>query len=200
MIDVDAAAPQRVFKANTILVRSPAVRVNRVGARKSRRTEQAAAKSRAFLVCPIDQPNRDRRAAVILVRKSPKDLQGGHHTQTAIQPSAIRNRVEMASQDQRLFRVSGQGDPAIPCGIIVILDGQAGKLRPEPLASLEPSVAPSDPLRTVLVSGESPEFLKLCHRSLSVDAHVHRPPHLFMTVFAREQTLPPRSRRRVASR
>ena len=62
-IDLYAAAAQRFFQANTVLVGAFAIGLDRVCSRKGGGSEQAPAEARAFFVGPVDQTYRDRRAA-----------------------------------------------------------------------------------------------------------------------------------------
>ena len=97
-VDRKAAARNGVFQADAVFVRAPAIGIDAGSSGEGRRSQQAAAKARAFFVGPIHQANGHRRPAVILLRESPQHFQARHDVQAPIQPSAVRNRIQMAAQ------------------------------------------------------------------------------------------------------
>ena len=88
-VDLDPALPHRVFQPNAVFVRPAAVRLNRLGARERRRTEQTASKTRALFVRPIHQANGYRRASIKLARDAPQDRQARHDPESAVEPAAV---------------------------------------------------------------------------------------------------------------
>jgi hypothetical protein len=65
------------------------------------RAEQAAAEARALLVGPVDEPDGDARSAFLA--KAAQHLDATHHVQAAVEPAAVRYRVDVAA-DQQLAR------------------------------------------------------------------------------------------------
>jgi hypothetical protein len=102
-IDIDAAVPKSILQMNSIAVCPNAVSGNRMSAGKRRRSEEAPAEASALLISPIDQSNRDRWSAVRILRETAQHLKPRKNAQAAIQPTAVRYRIEMASQNKRLF-------------------------------------------------------------------------------------------------
>jgi hypothetical protein len=96
--------------------------------------------------------------AVVLLAQRAEDLEGGDHTQTAIEPAAVGYGVEMAAEDEGSVAGAAQGDPVVAGGVVVTLDvvlvGQRGDQALEPGARLQPGGRPGDALRAGLVAGE----------------------------------------------
>jgi hypothetical protein len=102
-IDIDAAVPKSILQTNSIAVCTNAVNGDAMSSGKRRRSEEAPAEAGPFLIGPIDQPNRDRWPAVKILRETAHHLKPRKNAQGAIQPTAVRYRIEMASQNKRLF-------------------------------------------------------------------------------------------------
>ncbi len=65
---IDPAASQRGFERDTVAVGADPVSLNSVGSGKGRRSEEAAAEARSFLVGPVDQPHGEGRFACPVFR------------------------------------------------------------------------------------------------------------------------------------
>src|SRR5436190_24171994 len=100
-----------------------------MGSRECRRTQQAASKTRAFFVCPIDDTYRNRRTAVMRLCKPAQRFQSRHHAKATVEPSAVRHGIQVTTQDQSLVRFSGERDPMIPRRVVMMLDRKTGQLR-----------------------------------------------------------------------
>ena len=124
-IDGKAAARHGVFQADAVLVGAAAVGFDARSARECRRSQQAASEARAFFVGPIHKTHRDRRAAVEFFRETPQHLQARQEVQASVQPSAVRDRIEMATDDQRFLRCAWQRGPAISRRVVVVFHGKA---------------------------------------------------------------------------
>jgi hypothetical protein len=83
-IDIDATVPKGVLQTNSIAVCTDTVNRDGVGSGKCRRTKQAPAETRAFLIGPIDQPNRDGWPAVKILRETVQHLKSGKNTQATV--------------------------------------------------------------------------------------------------------------------
>ena len=123
---------------------------HRAGGR--RRAEERAPEARALLVGPVDEPHRHRRRA--LGGDPPQHLDAGHDVQAAVEPAAVRDRVDVAADQQRALGGAPQREPLV-ARLVDLLD-RAGlrDLAAEELARLLPGLRPGDPLRAVLVAGE----------------------------------------------
>ena len=170
-IDLDAATPQRRFERNAILVSANAVCLDAVGTGKGGRSQQASAEARAFFVGPVDQANRYGWTARVFVRETAQDFECGQDVQTAVEPAAVRHRIEMPAKQQRLFRCSAQGDPTVARGVQMMFHRQAGELGLKPLARLEPDVGPGNALSAVFIARQFAQFFQFGHRSLRIQAH-----------------------------
>ena len=71
-------------------------------ARRRRRAEQRAAEARALLVGPVDEPHGHRRLA--LLGDPAQHLDPGQHVEAAVEPAAVRHRVHVAADQQRVAR------------------------------------------------------------------------------------------------
>ncbi len=118
-------------------------------------SEQAAAETRAFFVGEVNQSNGDGRAAGEFGRNAAQHFKGRQEAETAVQPAAIWNGVEMAAKQQRFFRRALQSHPAIARRVEMMFDGQAFQFGFEPGAGFEPSVGPGNTLGAVFIARES---------------------------------------------
>ena len=66
---------------------------------RRRRAEERAAEARALLVGPVDEPHGERRRAV--GGDPPQHLDAGHDVQAAVEPAAVRHRVDVPADQQR---------------------------------------------------------------------------------------------------
>jgi hypothetical protein len=83
-IDIDATVPKGILQTNSIAVSTNSIPGNGVGTGKRRRAKQAPAEARAFLIGPIDQPNRDRWPAMKFLTETPQHLKTGKNTQAPV--------------------------------------------------------------------------------------------------------------------
>ena len=95
----------------------------------------------------------------IFFRETAQHFETRGHAQAAIQPAAVRHRIEMAAEDQRLLRRARQRGPAIAGGIVMVLDRQTLDLGLKPIARFQPGIGPRHALRAVLVGGQRAQFL-----------------------------------------
>src|SRR5580692_10227919 len=124
-IDLNAAASERVFKTNAVAFGAHAVSGDAGGTSKGRRAEKAAAEARAFLVGPIHQADRDRRAAVEFLRNTPNDFEARKNVERTIEPAAVRNGIKVAADQQGFFGLAGEGDPVVAGDVVVMFDRKA---------------------------------------------------------------------------
>ncbi len=75
------------------------VEVSRAG----RGTKKALAKTRAFFIRPIDETHRDRRVAAVLLVNAAQNFQAGERVETAIEPAAIRDRIDVTADQERFL-------------------------------------------------------------------------------------------------
>jgi hypothetical protein len=131
-----------------------------VCARKRRRAQQAAAEARTFFVGPIDDTNGDRRTAVELLGEAAENFEGREDVEGAIEPAAIRNRIEMAAEKKGFVGGAGERGPVVAGSIVMMLDGKLLEFLGVPFAGAEPGVGPGDALGSVVVGGEGAEFVE----------------------------------------
>ena len=92
------------------------------------RAEQALAETRAFFVRPIHEAHRDGRLAVVLRVDAAQNFHARQHVETAIEPAAVRHGIDVAADEQRLFRFAAQCGPGIARRVVVNLDRQRCEL------------------------------------------------------------------------
>ena len=138
-------------------------------ARRRRRAEQRAAEARALLVGPVHQPDGRRRLPVL--GEPPHHLHPGHHVQAAVEPAAVRDRVDVPADQHRPLRRPAQRPPLVARLVELVLERQAVELAPQPLARRRPGVRPGDPLRAVLVAGQLTQLLQLGDGSRGIERH-----------------------------
>ena len=66
---------------------------------RGRRAEERAAEARALLVGPVDEPDRERRLAFL--GDPAQHLDARHDVQAAVEPAAVRHRVDVPADQQR---------------------------------------------------------------------------------------------------
>ena len=170
-IDGKTTARDGVLQTNAVLVGAAAVGFDGRGSRERRRAQKTPAKASAFFVGPIHKAHSDRRPSVEFLRETPQHFETGRDAQRSVQPSTVRNGIQMATDDQGLLRRAWQRGPAIARGIVVMLDREAGDLGLKPLARFEPGVGPRDTLRAVVVRGESAQLLQVRDGSFGIETH-----------------------------
>src|SRR4029453_18966845 len=114
------------------------------------------------------------RQLALVGRQRAQDLEAGDDVQAAVEPAAVRDRVQVSADDDEALRVAGGGGPEVPGRVAVDGDAvDARQLLAEPVVGGLPGVGPGDALRSVLVSGEAPELSQSLDRPRGVDlAHV----------------------------
>ena len=88
------------------------------------RAHKAEPETGALLVSPVHKGDGDRRLRS--GRHSAEYLEGGKHAKTTIKPAAVRNRVDVTSDDQLPRRRALQRRPQVPRGVGL---GPNGKFR-----------------------------------------------------------------------
>ena len=140
---------------------------HRAGGR--RRAEERAAEARPLLVGPVDEPHGERRLPV--GRDPPQHLDARHDVEAAVEPAAVRHRVDVPADEQRPVGAAREREPLV-ARLVDLLD-RAGRrdLPAEPLARLLPRVGPGHALGAVLVPCQLAELLELRHGALRVQPH-----------------------------
>ena len=100
-VEVDAVLAQRVGQRDPVAVGqlSQLVLVAH-RARRRRRAEERAAEARALLVGPVDEPHRHRRRRPPR-RSGASTSTPATHVQAAVEPAAVRHRVDVPADQQR---------------------------------------------------------------------------------------------------
>src|SRR5688500_9965102 len=110
----------------------------------------------------------------MVIRIQPaQNLDSGQKIEAAVEPAAVRHRVDMTATEQRSRRLSAQGGPDVARLICRDLHGQTTKLLAEPRAGLRPRRCECDTLRTVVVAGKRTQFLEFGERTFRVERRVH---------------------------
>ena len=152
-VEVDAVGAERVGQRDAVPVgQQPQLVLVAHRAAGRRRAEQRAAEARPFLVGPVDEPDGDRRRA--LLGDPPQHLRAGDDVEAPVEPAAVRDRVDVAADQDGALRVAAQRPPVV-AGRVALDARAAGPREPvEPRARRVPRLGPRDPLGPVLVTGE----------------------------------------------
>ena len=173
LLEIDADILERIGKLDPVLVNQPARLLHIEIARAGSGTEKAFAKPRAFLVRPINHAHRDRRLAVVLCVDAAHDLDSCQRVEAAVEPSAVRHRIDVAAHEQLFLALTTQRRPEIPRSIIVDFHRQSIETLFQKLARRNPRRCKGDPLRAVRVAGQRAQFLELVDRSPGIQSAGH---------------------------
>src|SRR5581483_2214094 len=130
---------------------------------------------RALLVRPVDEPHRHGRLA--LPGHATQYLHPGEDVEAAVEPAAVRNRVDVAADQQRALGGSGQREPLVPRRVDLLDRPRPGDLVAQPRTRALPRLRPRDPLRTVLVAREPAQLLELGDGAGRVERHLAGDPN-----------------------
>ena len=142
------------FEGGAVAVGAGAVGGDGVGAGEGGGAEEAAAEARAFLVGPVDDADGEGRAAVGVAGDRGEDFERGDDAERAVEPAAVGDGVEMAAEDEGLWRCAGEGDPHVASGVEMAGYREASQFRGVPVTGLLPRWGEGDALGTVGVGGE----------------------------------------------
>ena len=114
LFEIDPVLFERGGKGDALFVaqRARFIHVEMAGA--GGRSEKAFAKSRAFLIRPIDETDCYRWPAVVLRIDAAKNLDAGQGVQTAIEPAAVRDGIDVSADEERPGRFTPQRRPKVP--------------------------------------------------------------------------------------
>jgi hypothetical protein len=169
-VEVDAESPDRLGqrRAVGVLQRTQVVLVgHRAGS--GRGAEEGAAEAGALLVGPGDEPDGQRRLA--LLGDPAQHLGGGDDVERAVEPAAVGDRVEMPAEDERALVGAAQRPPLVAGRIEALLRARAIELPRHPLLRAAPGICPGDPLRPVLVARQLLQLAQLGDRSGGIEGH-----------------------------
>src|SRR5439155_9209947 len=110
----------------------------------------------ALLVGPVDETHRGRRLAVL--GDAAEHLDRGEHVEAAVQPAAVRHRVDVPAEQHRSLRPAAEREPLIAGLVDLLLERKPGELAAQPLPRALPRVRPGDALGAVLVAGQLAEL------------------------------------------
>ncbi len=158
-VDVNATPPNSLLQSDSVAIYTNAVAGNGVGAGKRRGAEKAPAEARTLLVGPIYKSNRDGRPATKILRKTAQDLKASQNAQAAVQPTTIRYRVKMASDDKGAIGVASKRRPGVPSSVVVVLYRETFQLALKPSARLEPGRTPRNALGTQSIRSQDAKLL-----------------------------------------
>jgi hypothetical protein len=131
-VNRDAAGRECSFESCSLAVGASAVGVDGLGSGEGGGAEETAAEASALFVSPIDELNGAGRPAVVLACEMFEDLKPGEDAEAAVEPSAVGNGIQMTAEHERAFGRTGESDPVVPGGVIVMFDRKAGELLLEP--------------------------------------------------------------------
>ncbi len=145
-IEQDAVLGQRIHQPGALAILQVSDVVERQAAGRRRRSEQAPAEARPFFVGPVHELQRDRRR---LPRVRAQGFERGHDPERAVQPTAVRHRIQMRADDHGLLRGSCERDPVVAGGIGLDREAEGRDFFLEPDAGVAPHRTPREALRSV---------------------------------------------------
>src|SRR5207253_466945 len=89
----------------------------------------------------------------------------------AVEPAAVRHRVEVPADEERTLRGAGQREPLVPGLVDQLLGARAGNLAAQPLPRPLPGVRPGHPLGAVAVARQPAQLPELGHGALRAQRH-----------------------------
>ena len=152
-VEVDAVLAERVRQRDPVGVAPLAQLVliaHRAGGRRG--AEERAAEAGALLVGPVDEPHGQRRRP--LLGDAPQHLDCRDDVEAAVEPAAVRHRIDVAAEQERALRLARQREPLVPGLVDLLLGAGRHDLLAQPLARALPRLGPRDTLRAVLVAGQ----------------------------------------------
>ncbi len=133
------------------------------------RAEQAPSEARALLVGPVDEAQRDGWRAAL--GDPTQHLRSGDDVEGAVEPAAVRNRVDVTPEEHRALRLAGEREPLIPGCVDRLLRARVRDEAPEPLPSTFPRLRPGDSLGSAFVPRECAELFQLDDGPLRIEGH-----------------------------
>ena len=94
------------------------------GCRLRRTIPAGCAKARGLFVGEIDDGQRDRRRGT---RPAAQRFKTSEHAERAVEPAAVRHRIEVAADDDRLRPRPRQRDPSVAGGIFLGAQARSGQ-------------------------------------------------------------------------
>ena len=134
-----------------------------------RGAEERAAEARALLVGPVDEPDRDGRRA--LLGDPSQHLGAGDDVEAAVEPAAVRHRVDVPADQDGALRLAAQRPPVVAGSVALALEREPVEEPVEPRARRVPGVRPRDPLGAVLVARELLELAQLGDDATGIEGH-----------------------------
>lgn len=123
--------------------------------------EEAFAEAGAFFVGPIDESDGDGWAVGVGGGEVAEDGESGEGAETAVEPAAVGDGVDMAADEEGAFGLTGESGPEVAGLVAVGFDaGDGVDLLLEPGSSGAPSGGEGDTLGAVFVPCERAEFFE----------------------------------------
>ena len=138
----------------------------------SGRPEQRAAEPCSLLVGPVDQPYRDGWGAGF--GDAPQHLGAGDDVQAAVEPTAVRDRVDVATDQDSAVRIAPQRPPVVPGRVALAFEREPVEQSGQPGAGGVPGLCPGDTLGAVLVARQRLQFAQLRDDTCRTERHRRR--------------------------
>ena len=101
-----------------------------------------------------------------------EDFEAGDDVEAAVEPAAVGDGVEVATDEECFFGLAGKSDPVVGGCVVVVFDGEIVQFAREPFACFLPGVGPGYSLGSLVVAGEGEEFFEFVDGALGVEGHV----------------------------
>jgi hypothetical protein len=158
-IDVDSMLRQHVDEAIALLVdeTSQDLRVDRSHERG--RAEQRTREASAFFVGPVDERHGDGRLA--FGREGAQQFESGHDAERSVEPTALRNTVEVAAHHEGVVAFAPQVGPQVAGFVDFDVDRKSGQVLAQKIARLDPFGCPGQATRARRATGARGQALEI---------------------------------------
>jgi hypothetical protein len=108
---------------------------------------------------------------VSFIRNPAQDLDARNDVERPVEPTAVRDGVDVPADQERAVGSASEGEPLVPCLVALLLDAERLELPGEPFARADPCVRPRDALGAFLVAGELAKLIQLFDGAAGVERH-----------------------------
>src|SRR5262245_33874322 len=129
--------------------------------------EQAAPEARSLLVGPVHQRERPRRSGM-RARPRPHHTEPSHDAEGPVEPTTVRDRVDVRPQCERRVGPAGQVGPSVPRLVDLRVEADLVEQLAQELPRRSPAFAPTEPLCSGVVARPPGELAQVGDDPLGV--------------------------------
>ena len=151
-IELDTVLAHHVLEAPAAGVDQISHRVGVERPRHSRAAEQAATEAGTLLVRPVDEC--DRHGEWAARGRLAQHLERRHHAERAVEPAAVRHRVHVRADDDRVGPLAVEHGPDVAGLVDVDAHGKLREATSHELARTHPLIGPAHAPRAIRPAGQ----------------------------------------------